>query len=146
MSVQFVERRDDVSSAVFSHGLASTVFLFERDGRVFYTLPDSDEIEEMSAEDVARLARLLGDAAGQPERECVGPVEQECVEPVAIGQLRQLLRVTYYADLMDAGACARLAEAGFALRARDHYCLTKAGLELCGVLGLLDGKENEDES
>ena len=69
---------------------------------------------------------------------------QTDVEPVAIRQLRQLTTLTYYANLIDAGACSRLAEGGFAQRVADHFNLTEAGVELCWALGLLDGEEGED--
>ena len=136
MSIQFVERRDDVTTAVFSRGLASTVFLFERDGRVFYTLPGSDEIEEMGAEDVVRFARLMGDAV-----EKQGHVEPEphYAQPMTgmIEQLKQLITPVWDGDLICKDYRTKLHEAGLADKASGFNFLTAEGIRLCVLLQLL---------
>ena len=70
---------------------------------------------------------------------------QTDVGPVAIRQLRQLRRVTHHDDLISWEVCERLLHGGFVETSMgDYSCLTKAGVELCWALGLLDEKENQD--
>lgn len=72
-------------------------------------------------------------------------LEAERREPVAIRQLRQLRRVTHHHDLISWEVCERLLHGGFVETSMgDYSCLTKAGVELCWALGLLDEKENTD--
>jgi len=71
-----------------------------------------------------------------------GIAKPEAVEPVAIRQLRQLLTVTDYDDLISQEMCERLLHCDLIERCMgDHCCLNKRGVELCWALGLLDGEE-----
>ena len=72
-------------------------------------------------------------------------LEAERREPVAIRQLRQLLRVTHNEDLICEDTWKRLLHEEFVTTCMGNYsCLSKAGVELCWALGLLDGEEGED--
>jgi len=70
---------------------------------------------------------------------------QTDVEPVAIRQLRQLMRVTHNEDLICEDTWKRLLHEEFVTTCMGNYsCLSKAGVELCWALGLLDEQENKD--
>ena len=138
MSVLFNERSDGMVEVVFSNGLSLMRLEIDRTGIVAYAMEHQQTTQMIEKEDVARFGRLLLNAAEKQG------VKSEGSEPAAIQQLRQLMRLTYYANLIDAEACSRLAECGFAQRVDDHFTLTGAGVELCWALGLLDGKEGED--
>jgi len=99
----------------------------------------------MRPETVAELAGMLRRARKKPDMEIV-PAELECVEPMAIRQLRQLLRVTHNEDLICEDTWKRLLHEEFVTTCMGNYsCLSKAGVELCWALGLLDGEqENKD--
>jgi len=139
MSVLFDERTDGVMGVSFGTGLASTMFEIAVTGEVGCALPHQSATEPMEAEDVARFGRLLLDAAAKQG------VKFESVEPVAIRQLRQLLTVTHFEDLICEDTWKRLLHEELVTTCMGNYsCLTKAGVELCWALGLLDEQESED--
>ena len=139
MSVLFNERSDGMVEVVFSNGLSLMRLEIDRTGIVAYAMEHQQTTQMIEKEDVARFGRLLLNAAEKQG------VKSESIEPVAIRQLRQLRRATWDGDLLSEDVCKRLLHSGFAMTCiGNHYCLTKAGVELCWALGLLDEQESED--
>ena len=144
MSVEIDEYDSDRPWVEWRDGTDVFLLVIEKNGAASYRWRHGTEFRSMQPETVAELAGMLSRATKKPDMEIV-PAESECVEPVAIGQLRQLRRVTHHHDLISWEVCERLLHGGFVETSMgDYSCLTKAGVELCWALGLLDEKENAD--
>ena len=136
MSVLFNERSDGMVEVVFSNGLSLMRLEIDRTGIVAYAMEHQQTTQMIEKEDVARFGRLLLNAAEKQG------VKSEGSEPAAIQQLRQLMRVTHNEDLICEDTWKRLLHEEFVTTCMGNYsCLSKAGVEVCWALGLLDGEE-----